>query len=261
MGAVPALNAPHLPADYNRRTGGVAVDGMVFVEVDAATGRNLDEARWIERLARNEPRLRGMVACIPLERGVAVESELAALAEIGIARGVRRLIQGHVGEPGWALRDLFVAAIRLLPRYGLSFDLCVYHPQLADVTELVRRCPEVSFVLDHIGKPGIKDKLVEPWRGDMRTLARLPNVVCKISGAVTEADHVGWTEPEVIPYVAHAIECFGFDRVMFGGDWPVVELAGSYRRWVDLVDGVVVGASLAERRKLYRENAIAFYRL
>jgi len=261
MREVPALNVPHLPADYDRRTGSVAVEGMVFVEVDAAPGRNLDEARWVERLAGSEPRLRGIVACVPLEQGVAIEPQLAALAEIGMARGVRRLLQGHVGEPGWALRAPFVAAVRLLPRYRLSFDLCIFHPQLAEVTELVRRCPEVDFVLDHIGKPGIRDGLTEPWRANMRALARLPNVVCKVSGVITEADHATWTEAEAVPYLAHAIDCFGFDRVMFGGDWPVVELAGSYRRWVDMLDVVVAGASLAERRKLYCDNAIAFYRL
>jgi L-fuconolactonase len=89
----------------------------------------------------------------------------------------------------------------------------------------------------------------------------VPNVWCKISGVVTEADHASWTEAEVAPYIAHAIDCFGFDRVMFGGDWPVSELATSYRRWVDLVDRVVAGASEGEIRRLYRDNAIAFYRL
>jgi L-fuconolactonase len=261
MSQAPSLNKPHLPQDYLARTGGVVVDGIVFVEVDAAPGRHLDEARWVDNLAKGEPRVRGMVASIPLECGPSVEPDLAALAELGVARGVRRLIQGHVKESGWALRDPFVAALRLLPRYRLTFDLCIYHPQLVEVTELVRRCPEVTFVLDHIGKPGIRDGLTAPWQAELRALARLPNVMCKISGAVTEADHAAWREAAVAPYVAHAIECFGFDRVMFGGDWPVVELAGSYRRWVDLVDSVVAGSTPEERRKLYRDNATAFYRL
>jgi L-fuconolactonase len=151
--------------------------------------------------------------------------------------------------------------VKLLPRYGFTFDLCLYHPQLAEVTELCRRCPEVHFVIDHIAKPGIRAGLTEPWRSRMREIARLPNVACKISGVVTEADHAAWREADVAPYVAHAIECFGFDRVMFGGDWPVSELATTYRRWVDLVDSLVAGASENERRRLYRDNAIAFYRL
>jgi L-fuconolactonase len=151
--------------------------------------------------------------------------------------------------------------VRLLPEYGLSFDICIHHPQMQDAIELVRSCPDVSFVLDHIGKPGIRAGLREPWWSEMRELAREPNVWCKISGVVTEADHAAWTEEEVAPYVAHAIECFGFGRVMFGGDWPVSELATTYARWVALVDRVTAGSSDDERRKLWRDTAVGFYRL
>jgi predicted TIM-barrel fold metal-dependent hydrolase len=151
--------------------------------------------------------------------------------------------------------------VRLLPEYGFTFDLCLYHAQLPEVIELCRLCPEVSFVIDHIAKPGIRGGLTEPWREHMREIAGLPNVGCKISGVLTEADHAGWSQAEVIPYIAHAIDCFGFERVMFGGDWPVSELASSYVRWVEVVDKVVAGVPLAERRKLYRDNAIAFYSL
>jgi L-fuconolactonase len=256
------LNRPHLPADFDRLTEGVAVEAIVFVEVAAAEGRHLDEANFVAGLARTEPRLRGMVASIPLEKGpAAVTADLNACSRIGLVRGIRRLIETHADEPGWALRDDFVAGVRLLPQYGFTFDLCLRHPQLADVIALCRRCPEVRFVVDHIAKPGIKAHLTEPWRSELREIARLPNVWCKISGVVTEADHQRWTEAEVRPYVAHAIDCFGFDRVMFGGDWPVSELATRYRRWVDLVDSVVETASAEERRKLFRDNAIAFYRL
>jgi L-fuconolactonase len=261
MQKVAKLNRPYLPADFDRLTAGVDVEALVFVEVDAAPGRHLDEARWVAKLAKAEPRLCGMVASIPLEKGAAAAADLDAYAELGIARGVRRLIERHADEPGWSLRPDFIEGVRLLPRYSFTFDLCLYHPQLAEVAELCRRCPEVRFVIDHIAKPGIRAGLGEPWRSQMREIARLPNVACKISGVVTEADHATWREAEVVPYVAHAIECFGFDRVMFGGDWPVSELATTYKRWVDLVDSVVAGASESERRRLYRDNAIAFYRL
>jgi L-fuconolactonase len=261
MEKVPKLNRPHLPEDFDRLTAGVAVEAMVFVEVDAAPGRHLDEARWVADLARRESRLRGMVASIPVEKGSAASADLDVYAELPIARGVRRLIERHAGEPGWCLQPGFIEGVKLLPRYDFTFDLCLFHPQLAEVTELCRRCPEVRFVIDHIAKPGIRAGLTEPWRSQMREIARLPNVACKISGVVTEADHDTWHEAEVAPYVAHAIDCFGFDRVMFGGDWPVSELATTYRRWVDLVDSVVAGASEGERRRLYRDNAIAFYRL
>ncbi len=261
MKSVPKLDRPYLPKDFGTLTAAVDVEMMVFVEVDAAPGQNLREAEWVAGQAETEPRLRGMVASIPLEKGEAARADLDAYAKIGIARGVRRLIERHADEPGWALEDDFVAGVRLLPEYGFTFDLCLYHPQLAEVTELCRRCPDVRFVIDHIAKPGIRDGLTEPWRMDMRSIAGLPNVMCKISGVVTEADHANWKEADVVPYIAHAIDCFGFDRVMFGGDWPVSELASSYLRWVEVVDAVVAGASEAERRKLYRDNAIAFYRL
>jgi L-fuconolactonase len=119
----------------------------------------------------------------------------------------------------------------------------------------------VIFVLDHIGKPGIKAGLMQPWQDDMTSLAALPNVSCKISGATTEADHVTWKEAEILPYLRHAITVFGFDRIMFGGDWPVCELATTYQRWVNLVDHAVQGESLSNKRKLFRDNALKFYRI
>jgi L-fuconolactonase len=261
MSSAPLLNKRHDPAYYRERTAGVAIDKMVFLEVDADEGRNLDEARWVAETAKGEPRLQAIVASMPLEKGRVVEPDIATYAKMPLARGVRRLIQRHVGEPGWCLRSPFVEAVKLLPKYGLTFDICILHPQMADAVELVRRCPEVSFILDHIGKPGIKDGIREPWWGQMKELATLPNVICKISGAVTEADHGTWTYDQVAPYVARAIECFGFDRCAFGGDWPVSEQAIRYADWVAMVDRITAGASDADLRRLYRATAIRFYRL
>ena len=262
MAGVPSLNEPHGPGRFTGCLGGVEVEAAVFVEVDAAPGAHLDEARFVSGLAEATPWLRGMVASMPLERGAdAVAADLEAFAAMPLARGVRRLIERHQHEPGWALAEPFVEAVRSLARLGLSFDLCVKHPQLGEATELVRRCPEVRFVLDHIGKPGIREGLMEPWRSEIAALAREPNVWCKVSGVVTEADHAAWTREKVEPFVAHAVECFGFERAMFGGDWPVSELATSYAGWVEVVDGVVAGASEDERRRLYRDAAAAFYRL
>ena len=131
-------------------------------------------------------------------------------------RGIRRLIQNQA-DPEFVLRPDFLAALRLLPRYGLSFDICIFHHQFPNTLEMVRRCPEVNFVLDHIGKPGIKAGLFDPWKQHMRELAEAPNVTCKISGVTTEADHGNWTREQLRPYIEHAIGCFGFDRVMYGG--------------------------------------------
>ena len=262
MEGEPRLDAPHGPGRFTAALGGVALEAAVFVEVDAAPGAHMEEARYVSGLAGRAPWLRGMVASMPLERGAdAVAADLEAYAAMPLARGVRRLIERHADEPGWALAEPFVAAVRALARHDLSFDLCVKHPQLAEATELVRRCPEVRFVLDHIAKPGIRGGLAEPWRTELAALAREPNVWCKISGVVTEADHDAWTREAVAPYVAHAIECFGFERAMFGGDWPVSDLATDYPGWVEVVDHVVSGASERERRRLWRDTAAEFYRL
>lgn len=258
----PRLNSLHGSAEFTAAIGGVAVEKLVFVEVDAGPGVHLDEARWVARAAEADKRISAIVATVPLEKGsAAVEADIATIARMPLARGVRRLIQGHVNEPGWCLRPEFVAGVRLLAKYDLGFEICIFHRQMEDAIELVRRCPEVRFILDHIGKPGVKDGLREPWASQMRDLARLPNVICKISGVVTEGDHRSWTYDQVAPYVTHAIDSFGFDRVAFGGDWPVMELATRYPDWVATVDRLTAGASPADLRKLYRDTAIAYYRL
>ena len=173
---------------------------------------------------------------------------------------MRRLIQNQA-DPDFVLRPGFLEALKLLPKYGLSFDICIFHGQLGKTLEMVRRCPEVSFVLDHIAKPGIKDVPVEPWRSEMTELAKLPNVVCKLSGVTTEADHAAWTPAQLRPYIDHAIAGFGPDRILYGGDWPVSTLAGDYLQWLTLLEAATTHFSAAERRKLFHDNAARVYRL
>ncbi len=175
-------------------------------------------------------------------------------------RGIRRLIQGEA-DPGICLEPNFVEGVRRLARHGLSFDLCVKSWALGYALELARRCPEVVFILDHIGKPDIRHGLREPWWGQMRQLAELDNVYCKISGAITEARHPGWRQADLLPYVAHSIDCFGFGRVIFGGDWPVSALTHRYGTWLDLVTNVAKGSTEAEIQALFWGNAARLYRL
>lgn len=236
------------------------IEGFVFVEVDVDMPRYLDEAEWVNGLAGTDGRLKGCVAALPLERGPAIEADMARLAALPVMRGVRRLIQNQP-DPDFVLRPGFLDAVRLLPRYGLSFDICIFHPQLPNTLEFIRRCPKVSFVLDHIGKPGIKAGVIDPWRDHIREMAAMPNVACKLSGVTTEADHGTWTRDQLRPYIDHVLDCFGVDRVMYGGDWPVSELAGHYTQWLEVLDWATAGSSREDKRKLYRDNAVRIYRL
>jgi L-fuconolactonase len=260
LAAVPAIARTHTLADLDAERGPVEIDRIVFAEVAVAPGRHLEEAAWVQSVADADLRLAGMVAHLPMEKGAAVEADIEALKAFGILRGIRRLIETE-RDYSFCLEPGFLEALRLLPRHDLVFDICVKHWGLVFAIELASRCPEVSFVLDHIGKPGIRHGLREPWWSQMRELARLPNVVCKVSGAITEADHEAWKPEQVMPYVAHAIECFGFDRVLYGSDWTVSKLSHRYLDWVDMIDRVIAGSSPEEQRQLYRETAIRVYRL
>ena len=260
LAGVLKLNRTYLLEDFDRARETIVVDKIVFAEVAVGPGLHLGEAAFIQELADRDPRLCGIVAHLPLENGIAVESDIVALKRLRNLSGARRLIETE-RNPAFCLEPQFIAALRLLPKYDLTFDICIKHTAMAYALELVKRCPEVSFVLDHIGKPDIKNGLREPWWGQLRELAHYPNVVCKVSGVITEADHQQWTADQVKPYVSHVIESFGFDRVMYGSDWTVSELSHTYPDWVEIIDDVVTGASEAELHKLYRDTAIRIYRL
>ena len=256
----PALKRDWTPDDLASRAKPFELEGFVFVEVDVDMPQYLDEAEWVDGLAEHDRRVLGAVVSLPLERGAAIEPEMARVAKLRIVRGVRRLIQNEP-DPEFMLKPGFLEALRLLPKYNLSFDACIYHPQAASTLAMMRQCPEVSFILDHVGKPGIKAGLIDPWRAHISEMAALPNVVCKLSGVTTEADHKTWTRDQLRPYIDHVIACFGRDRILYGGDWPVCELAGSYLQWLTTLDWATAGFSPADKRKLFRDNAIRAYRL
>jgi L-fuconolactonase len=256
----PALKRDWTPDDLVRSAKPYNLEGFVFVEVDVDVPQYLDEAAWVDEIAQRDPRLKGAVVCLPLERGAALEPEIARVAALKTTRGVRRLIQNQP-DPDFVLRPDFLAALKLLPKYNLSFDICIFHPQLGATLEMVRRCPEVSFVLDHIGKPGIKNGLIEPWKTEIDELAKLPNVACKLSGVTTEADHAAWTPAQLRPYIDWVCERFGIERILYGGDWPVSQLAGDYLQWLTTLEQATADFSEGERRNLFRDNAVRIYRL
>ena len=258
LDAVPALSGRRGPAEFARACGPVAVDRLVFVQCGAEDA--LAEVAWVDGLAATEPRLAAIVAHAPVEAGAAVEPWLERLAAWPRVRGVRRLLQDEPDD-AFCLRPDFVEGVRRLGRFGLSFDLCLYARQLGAVFELVRRCPGVRFILDHGAKPGIRAGRLDPWREEIRALAALPNVDCKLSGLATEADPRAWTAADLRPYVDHLLATFGPDRLLFGGDWPVSTLATDYPRWVATVETLLAGLSAEEQRRIWSTNAARVYRL
>lgn len=259
-------NSPHLnkqfgPKEYWEHTKETQIEGFVYLEVAVEPAYSLLEAKWANAIAEQEPRLMGIVANAPLEYGEQVRLYLAELAAIGPRiKGVRRLLQGEA-DVNYCLQPRFVEGVQMLAEFGFSFDICIRHPQLAAAVELVKRCPNVQFIVDHIAKPSIKTKLFEPWGEQMREMASLPNVICKVSGATTEADWSNWTPADLEPYIAHVLEVFGEDRVAFGGDWPVVLHAAPHTRWVQVLDQLTSHLSPEAKRKLWAENGRRFYRL
>jgi L-fuconolactonase len=258
---IPILNLPYGLQEYGEQTQGLPIIGMAYVEVGVDPQQALREARHVVELAQEEPRLQAIVAAAPVERGFTVREHLEALVDLSpLIKGVRRNIQDE-SEPDFCLQPDFVAGVRLLAEFDLSFDLCIKHWQLPYVVELVRRCPDTTFILDHLGKPDIKHRLLDPWQADMRTLAELPNVVCKISGMVTEANHEGWQPADLEPFINVVLEAFGDERVLFGSDWPVALLASSYQRWYETLGALTAHMPLVARRRLWAENAQRFYRM
>lgn len=257
---VPFLNKAYLIDDYREACGPVKVEKMVFVQAEADFAFYKEEADWVSSVAKKDPRIKGIVAWAPLEKGAAAGDELAVLAENPLMRGIRRIIQF---EPDleFCLKPDFIAGIKLLPQFKLSFDICINHLQMANTIRMVEQCPEVSFILDHIGKPDIKNRQMEPWKTQLKTLSEFPNVRCKMSGLVTEADMQNWTREDLKPFIDQVIDCFGFDRTMFGGDWPVAYQATEYPRWVETLEWALTGASQSELRAIFRENAEEFYRV
>lgn len=257
---VPKLNKSHLIEDYRRACDGVDVAKMVFLQCECDPAQFQQEVEWVTNVATEDSGIRGIVAWAPLEKGEAATDSLAGLAANPHVRGIRRIIQFET-DPEFCLQPDFVRGVQLLADFGMSFDICIKCHQMENTIKLVRRCPDVRFILDHIGKPNIRERELEPWAIHLRELANCDNVWCKVSGLVTEADFEAWTIDDLRPYLEHVFDSFGFHRAMFGGDWPVSTQATEYPRWVQTLDTVLKDCSRDELRRFYVTNAEDFYRV
>jgi L-fuconolactonase len=260
IGRLPvALQAAHHLADYRRAIEGIAVERAVLVEFLVDPGHHVAEAGNAQRLMDGDPLIGAFVAHAPVEKGAAVAADLEALVAIPAVRGIRRILED--GKFEMALEPAFIEGVKRVGRVGLAFEIGVRHWGLTFGLELARRCPEVTFVLDHLATPGIRQGLREPWWTQIGELARLPNTLAKLSGVMAGFAAGGWRKADIVPYLVHAIEVFGCDRLMFGSDWPMFTGTLSYAEWLDIVETAAAGASAAEKRSLFRDTAIRHYRL
>ena len=250
------LNRPFIPADLD--VGEVQVEALIFVQANPVWDEVDQETAWVQHLREGDRRIQALVAGVPLDRGAAaVNASLERLShESGVA-GVRQLIQD---EPeGFSVQAPFVEAVRLAGQFGLTVDLCVRNHQITEVTKLAELCPEVTFVLDHLGKPDVAAGRWTGWLHDIKGMARLDNVRCKLSGLTTEADEGTRGMNDIGRYLRAAVDAFGPERCMFGSDWPNASLQISYAGWVSLVLDSVSDLGARERDRVMRGTALEVY--
>jgi L-fuconolactonase len=254
----PSLQRVYLPTDYAPLADG-SVSGVVFVQADCLPSQGPDEVAWVERLASDEQRILGIVAFVDLLDEGGRGATLERLAQSPLVVGVRQNIQGH--PTGFALQEAFVRGVQEVGARGFSFDLCITGGQVAEVTELVARCPDTRFVLDHCGKPAIRDDAFAPWAAPLERLASHKDVHCKLSGLLTEARADQQHTAGVGRYAEHVIDCFGPSRMIYGTDWPVSTLGGGAERWRSITNELTSSWSDADQRDFYTNNATRFYGL
>lgn len=257
---VPAIDQDYLLADYESVIADSGVVQSVHVQADVDAPWALQETNWLLSMADGAGPITAVVGWAPIESEKEMETFLEQQGDNPRLKGFRRLIQGEQ-DADFAASKSFVNGVRSLGEGGFSFDLCIYHDQLPAVIELARQVPEIPLVLDHIGKPNIAAGTLDPWQQQIRELASMEHVYCKLSGMATEAEFSSWTVDQLRPFADTVIEAFGFSRLMFGSDWPVSTQAVDYRRWIDTVGELTSGISAGERDAIMRGTATRFYRL
>ena len=247
------LHRSWLPDDLAALQSPLGFDGSIAVQARQV----IEESDWLLSLADRHETVKGVVGWVDL-RSDRVEADLERLAKHPKFVGVRHVVQEEPDD-NFMLGREFQRGISKLAAFGLTYDILIYPKQLAAALRLAENFPAQPFVLDHIAKPPIKTGASEPWAAQLRRLAQLPNVHCKVSGLLTEADHQAWQPEQFRPYLDTVFAAFGPARLMYGSDWPVCLFAGSYEQAYRLVDDYAQGLTDEQRVGLFGGNAAAFY--
>ena len=248
-----ALERDWLPDDLAALQSPLGFDGSIAVQAR----QTLEETRWLLSLADRHPNIRGVVGWVDL-RSEELQAQLGEFSAHPKFVGVRHVVQDEPDDRFMLGAD-FLRGLGQLQSFGLTYDLLIFPRQLPAAREVVARFPKQPFVLDHIAKPAINERSFEPWTSEIRDLARHPNVFCKLSGLVTEADHQHWREGDLLPYLDVVAEAFGPARLMIGSDWPVCLLAASYERTLNVVTTWARKFSSAEQMGIFGGNCAQFY--
>jgi L-fuconolactonase len=250
-----ALRRDFMPDDLAPELERAGFDGSVVVQARQTLG----ETRWLLDLAARHSFVMGVVGWVDLQSPEA-GAQLRALAGRSKLVGVRHVAQSEPDDR-FLVRPEFCRGIALLEEFGLAYDILIYPRQLPAAVDLAGRFERQRFVLDHLAKPEIRRGEIRSWERELRRLAAFPNVLCKLSGLVTEADWRGWTAEAIRPYLDVAFDCFGADRLMIGSDWPVCTLAADYSRALGLVRDYLERRPTSEREAVLGGNAQRFWRL
>ena len=246
-----------LPEDLQPVLAASGVDGCIAVQADQSEAETLFLLALAEK---HSSFVKGVVGWVDL-RADNLYDKLHYYSQYELLKGFRHVAQAEPDD--FLARPEVIKGIRQLAAFDFSYDILIYPTQLKAAVQLVREAPDVSFVVDHLAKPYIKDQKINTWSNYMRELASHPHVSCKVSGMVTEADWKNWTKKDFYPYLDVVFEAFGVDRLLFGSDWPVCLVAAEYEQVIGLVRDYMahVGFSSADQAKVLGENAVRFYRI
>ena len=249
------LRKDHLPADLLPLIDAAGISATVAVQAR----QSLEESTWLLQLADKYPFIRAVVGWVDLSSERVVE-QLEQLAQHPKFRGVRHVVHDE-SDDKFMLRESFLNGLGQLKRFGLTYDLLLFPRHLPIACDVVKRFPDQLFVLDHIAKPLVRAREMEPWARDLKRLAEFTNVFCKVSGLVTEAKWDSWEAQDFEPYLDVVLSAFGPHRLMIGSDWPVCTVAASYTRAMDVVKNYLSGQPAQVQAAVLGGNAQRFWKL